>query len=340
MAIKNTVSMQELANELGISKVTVSKALNGKDGVSSELKKKIYETAEKYGYVLPNYGKRKTKKIGIIMGERFNTGNEGRFYIGMCEKIISEFRKYMYSSLMITPNRDTLENDFKALTDPVIFDGLIFLGILDPEIKKKFSEIDVPKVYVDVYDERHQSDSVVTENIYSTYDITDYLIQNGHNDIGFVGTIGSTTSITDRYLGYIRRLIENGVKPKDEWIIPDRDENGVALELKLPNNLPTAFVCNCDETAFELIKVLKSKGIKVPEDISVVGFDNSIYATICEPPLTTVAVNMEKIGQTTVQCINKCMNNRDKKGGEVFRVPGRIIYRSSVREIKEGKECI
>ena len=54
MAIKNTVSMQELANELGISKVTVSKALNGKDGVSSELKKKIYETAEKYGYVLPN----------------------------------------------------------------------------------------------------------------------------------------------------------------------------------------------------------------------------------------------------------------------------------------------
>lgn len=335
MGVKNTVSMQTLADELAISKVTVSKALNGKDGVSEELKKKIFETAEKYGYVLRDYGKRRTRKIAIVMSKRFNTGDDGKFYMGMYDSIISEFGKHSCSSVMLTPDRNTLAADLKMLSAPGAFDGLILLGILESDVERRLDSVDLPKVYVDVYDVTHVSDSVVTENIYSTYELTDVLIRKGHREIGFVGTVGmgSTTSITDRYLGYLRRLLEQGITPRKEWIIPDRDEEGKAIRLEVPEKLPTAFVCNCDETAFRFVKELRVKGLQVPDDISIVGFDDSVYARLSDPPLTTVAVDVDQLGRTAVKKMLKYMEHPEKKGGEVIRIPGKIVYRNSVREI-------
>lgn len=338
MAEKKAVSMQDIADELGISKVTVSKALNGKDGVGEALKKRITELAEKSGYVLPNYGSRKTKKVGIIMSDRFNSGDEGKFYMAMYEKIISELQKSSCTSMMISPNRNSLAGDLQTIKSSGIFDGLIFLGILDWEVKKQLDAVNLPKIYVDVYDETHKSDSVVTENIYSCYEITNYLIHQGHTEIGFVGTVGATTSITDRYLGYVRSMLENNITPKDVWNIPDRSREGEAIPLELPKEMPTAFVCNCDETAFQLVKELTTKGYHIPEDISVAGFDNSIYAQVCSPSLTTVAVDIEEIGKLAARRMIKHMNNPAKKGGGVFRVPGKMIYRESVRNIKNEEQ--
>ncbi len=335
MAARNTVSMQDIADELGVSKVTVSKALNGKDGVGEALKGKIFQCAQKHGYILPDYGQRKAKKVGIIMSNRFNSGDSGKFYMGMYERIITELRKVSCSSIMITPNKESLQGDLETIEKKGIFDGLILLGILEREVREAFDAIPLPKVYVDVYDATHKSDSVVTENIYSTYELTDYLIQKGHSDIGFVGTIGATTSITDRYLGYARGMLERGMVPRREYMIPDRDKEGTAIELELPEKLPTAFVCNCDETAFRLVKALKVRGVQVPEDISVVSFDNDIYAELCEPQLTTVAVNIEEIGKVAAKRMVRYMEKPQKKCGEVYRIPGKIIYRNSVKELNK-----
>lgn len=333
MAVKNSISMQDIADELNISKVTVSKALNGKDGVGEELKKKIFDLAEHYGYMLPDYGQRKAKKVGIIMSDRFNSGDVGKFYMGMYERIINELRKSSCSSMMITPNHDSLKGDIETLETKGMFDGLILLGILDREVREAIDAVSLPKVYVDIYDETHKSDSVVTENVYSSYDMTNYLIQMGYREIGFVGTVGATTSITDRYVGYLRALLENHLQANSEWCIPDRSEDGVALEPALPERLPQAFVCNCDETAFRLVKVLKRQGIRVPEDLAVTGFDNDIYAELCEPQLTTVAVNIEEIGKVAARRMVRYMENPKKRGGEVYRVPGKMIVRDSVRDL-------
>lgn len=336
MAGRKTVSMQDLADMLGISKVTVSKALNGKDGVSEELKEKIFRIAEQYEYVLPHYGSRKAKKVGIIMSERFNAGDEGRFYMGMYEKIIYELRRASCSSMMISPNRDSLTEDIQTVSKTGIFDGLIFLGILDKEVRKRMDAINLPKVFVDVYDETHKSDSVVTENIYSTYEMTRRLILCGHRQIGFVGTVGSTTSISDRYLGYARAMLEQGLELRDSWRISDRKPDNTGMSLDLPDDLPTALVSNCDETAFYLAKELSARGIRIPDDISITGFDNSIYAQLCSPPLTTVAVDIDEIGRVAAKQMIRHMEEPDRKGGEVFRVPGRIICRDSVRNLSDS----
>ena len=106
-----------------------------------------------------------------------------------------------------------------------------------------------------------------------------------------------------------------------------------AIPLLLPEKLPTAFVCNCDATAFKLVQTLKERGICVPEDVSVTGFDDSIYAQLCSPPLTTVAVDTDAIARLAAKRMIKHMNEPQKKSGEVYRIPGKIIYRESVCKI-------
>ncbi|MDR2043988.1 MAG: LacI family DNA-binding transcriptional regulator [Clostridium sp.] len=335
MSVKKTVSMQRIADQLGISKVTVSKALNEKEGVSDELKDKIVRTAKNLGYFLPSYGQRQSKRIGIVVNARFASGSDsGKFYMGMYERIMDELRKISYFGAMVTPDRESIVREIETIERNSMFDGMILLGILDPEVKKRMGAIKLPVIYVDVYDETGQVDSVVTENIYSTYRLGKYLAKLGHEEIGFVGTVGATTSITDRYLGYKRAVIEQGRPVRPEWILPDRTMDGQAIEIELPEELPTAFLCNCDETAFRLVRILKDRGLRVPEDVSVVGFDNDIYATLCEPQLTTVAVNVEDIGRMAARRMKRNIERTRGSDGEVYRIEGKRILRASVRDLK------
>ena len=332
MAERKSVSMQDLADKLGISKVTVSKALNGKDGVGEELKEKIFALARESGYVLPDYGKRKSKKVGIIMSPRFSSGDEGKFYMAMYERIIYELQRASCSSIMISPTTATLPSDMNTIQTRGLFDGLIFLGILDKGVREQIAQIDLPKVYVDIYDRTHKSDSVITENIYSSYELTNYLIQQGHTDIGFVGTVGSTTSISDRYLGYLRRMLEEGISPKNEWRIPDRSEEGIAIPLLLPEKLPTAFVCNCDLAASYLIRKLENEGYRIPEDVSVVGFDNFLYPGLCDIGITTYEVDISEMARRAIHKIVRKIANENYTAG-VFIVDGHVVFKDSVARI-------
>ena len=332
MAERKSVSMQDLADKLDISKVTVSKALNGKDGVGEELKEKIFALARESGYVLPDYGKRKSKKVGIIMSPRFSSGDEGKFYMAMYERIIYELQRASCSSIMISPTTATLPSDMNTIQTRGLFDGLIFLGILDKGVREQIAQIDLPKVYVDIYDRTHKSDSVITENIYSSYELTNYLIQQGHTDIGFVGTVGSTTSISDRYLGYLRRMLEEGISPKNEWRIPDRSDEGIAIPLLLPEKLPTAFVCNCDLAASYLIRKLENEGYRVPEDVSVVGFDNFLYPGLCDIGITTYEVDISEMARRAIHKIVRKIANENYTAG-VFIVDGHVVFKDSVARI-------
>lgn len=328
------VSMQKIADEIGVSKVTVSKALNNKEGVSDELKEKIFKVADRYGYILPDYGQRKTIKIAVIINSRFvSTTDSGKFYMKMYEKIAAGLREYDTFCMMLTPTIETAISDLEMITDKEMIDGVILLGVMDEEVKTIVHRANLPKIYVDIYDDSYQSDSVVSENIYSTCELTEYLIRMGHTSIGFVGTIGSTTSISDRYLGYQRAMLEKRLPLNESWSIQDRNMNGEAITMELPSSLPSAFVCNCDETAYRLVRQLKDRGKRVPDDISVVSFDNDIYAELCEPQLTTVSVNFEQIGKVAAKRIMHKIRNVNKTEGKVYRVPGTIIYRNSVKNL-------
>ncbi|MBS4200434.1 substrate-binding domain-containing protein [Bacillus sp. FJAT-49732] len=336
--MKNNVTMRDIAEKIGVSSVTVSKALNDKEGVSDELKEKIKQLAEKMGYRF-NTAARSMKdglsfNIGVIIPERF-TGLAQSFYLNFYQsisRVLEEQGYYGILHILRAEDEDGLKLPRIYLEQKV--DGFIILGQIKKPYIKKLQTVELPAVFMDFYDDESHMDAVITDNFYGAYDITNYLIRNGHEKIAYVGNIYSTSSIQDRFLGYYKSLLEHHIKLNEKYILNDRDNHGKYIELELPEELPTAFVCNCDQVAHILIAKLKEMGYSVPDDFSVVGFDNDIYATITEPGLTTVEVNIEEMSRTAVVFIHEKIRDKDKKHGRV-QIKGNIIYRDSVKNIKK-----
>jgi LacI family transcriptional regulator len=328
--------MRDIAEKLGVSSVTISKALNDKEGVSDELKEKIKVVAEEMGYRFNTHAKSMKEglsyNLGIVIPERF-TGTTQSFYLQFYQLISKVLDNYHYSGILNILSQD----DEDKLVLPRIYnekkvDGLIFLGQIDKKYVAEIQNIESPVIFLDFYTDQNEIDCVLTDNFYGVYEVTNYLIRNGHRKIAFVGNVHATSSIQDRFLGYYKSLLEHRIDLKDEYVIKDRDELGRYIDINFPTDMPTAFVCNNDEVAYNLINELQKNGIQVPEDCSVVGFDNSIYAKLTDPSLTTVAVDMEEMSKVAVKFIMEKLKNPQKKYGRTF-IKGNIIHRGSVKKI-------
>lgn len=334
------ITMKDIADKLNISKVTVSKALSDKEGVSDDLKAKIKELAAEMGYRY-NASAQAIKSgftfnIGVVVAERF-TGDYRSFYLTFYQYVTKELDKYKYSSIFQVLSEEDEQNLVlpRSYYDRKI-DGLIILGQVSSEYVEILEGSEVPIIFLDFYDEHTEVDSVVSDNFYSAYELTNYLISNKHRNIAFVGSITSTSSIQDRYLGYYKSLLEHKINHYSSNVIDDRDEKGHFIEITFPDPMPTAFVCNCDRVAYELIGHLQAKGYKVPEDVSIVSFDNDIYSTLSTPQITTVDVNMVEMTATVAETMLNKIDNMDKRYGRML-VKGNIIYRDSVKRLEDLK---
>lgn len=328
--------MKDIAEKLGVSSVTVSKALNDKDGVSDELKQRIKDLANEMGYRMNTLAKSMKEgysyNIGVIIPECF-TGGLQSFYLSFYQSVAQVLEEYDYYGIL----QILSQQDEKDLVLPRIYhesrvDGFIVLGQVSRSYVETLQGIQTPVVFLDFYDEHLEMDSVITDNFYGAYKITNYLMHSGHKKIGFVGDIYATSSIQDRFLGYYKSLLEHKIALRQEFIIKDRDEKGKYIELEFPEEMPTAFVCNCDQIAYNVIEKLKQMGYDVPGDISVVGFDNDIFATISTPQITTVEVDVEEMSATAVEYILEKIKMDNREYGRVS-IKGRIIYRESVKQL-------
>ena len=193
---------------------------------------------------------------------------------------------------------------------------------------------DIPAVTIDhICDGRI---SVVSNNIQGMEDLVTYIYKKGHRKIAYVGTLLATESITDRYFGYQKALLELGLEQKKEWVLDDRHIETGKIDtvnmLQLPKDMPTAFVCNCDLTASFLIKKLRENGYRVPEDISVVGFDNYLYPGLSDIRITTYEVDMGEMARRAIHNMIKKITSDNFKGG-VTVVEGRLVLKDSVSHV-------
>ena len=332
--MSKAVSMTELAKIFNVSKVTISNALNDKEGVSPQLKEEIKKKAAELGWRLNSAARNlKTSKsynIGILIAERY-IGNTESYYLGIYGKLSSKFASLGYSCILETINYEKE----KKLELPLMYrdskvDAIMIIGQLNTEYLKMFENINIPILFLDFYNFNINVDSISMDNYTLGYLLTDHLISNGHRNIGFVGNIHSTTSIQDRFLGFYRALLENKITLDYDYVISDRNELGKTIDLSI-KKIPTEFVCNNDHVAFTLIKKLKQSGIKVPEDVSVVAFDNTIFSTISEPTITTVDNNVDNIVELASKVILKKLSC-NKIYGRVLS-QGEIVERNSVKKI-------
>ncbi|NLY48422.1 MAG: LacI family transcriptional regulator [Clostridiales bacterium] len=333
------ITMKDIAKQLGVSTVTVSKALSGKEGVSRDVRELIKKTADEMGYRYNTLGKSmregKSYNIGILTAEHFM--HESAFYSKIYQALIKEMMRFDYFAILEIISG----HDERSLVMPHILrknevDGIIFLGQMQSNYIKMIDSTGIPYIFLDFVDDAFNVDTIISDNVYGSYEITKYLISNGHKKIGFIGNQFATTSITDRYIGFYKAMLENKLEINEEWIISDRDEYGNFIDLKLPKNLPTAFVCNCDKIAYELILLLKKSGVSVPDDVSVVGYDNYVYSVLSDPQITTVEVNVDAMSEMAVaSIIRNCTNPATKSSRKI--ISGKIIIRNSVSNLIDKK---
>lgn len=331
--MQKKISMIDLARKFNVSKVTISKALNDKEGVSEELRKQIKQAAEEMGYRINNVARslrtKKMSNIGLLIAERY-MGINNSYYFGVCGKIIARLNELNYSSIMETLT-EKMENELQL---PLMYndgkiDALVIIGQLKTEYLRLFFDFDIPVIFFDFYINEGDIPSIVIDNFYSGYAITNLLIEKGYQEIGFVGNLYSTSSIQDRFLGFYRALLEQKIIINYNYFISDRDDEGHLINLILPKQMPKAFVCNNDEVAYRLIQILNKNGYHVPNDIAVVAFDNTIYSTISHPSLTTVDNNVDEMVNVACKVILKKISNPNKKYDRIC-IKSRIIERDSI----------
>ena len=335
---KKAVTMSDIAKAMNVSTVTVSKALGDRDGVSAELRERIKQKATEMGYRVHagTHGAKDglTYNIGIIVAKHF-ISDASSFYWIVYRYIVELLLKLNYYGMLeVVNDHNGMEEIPNSVLDHKV-DGLIVLGQLSDEYISKLISHQLPTVFLDFYGSREDADAVLSDNFYGAYMLTSHLIENGHRRIGFLGSIGSTSSIQDRYLGYYKALLENRIPLRQDWVIGDRsNESDIFPEFTLPQDMPTAFVCNCDETAYKLVNQLKNAGYSVPEDISVVGYDNHIYSTICNPRLTTIDVNSRVMSTEAVDIILHKIRDVNYRRGRTL-VTGKLVRRESVKKLTE-----
>ena len=338
MGQKKRVKQEDIARRLGVSIVTVSNALKGKKGVSDEVREKIVRTAQEMGYQSVAREKKNCSSyiVGVAVAEKYV--KEFPFYMDIYQRLAGEAVKKGHLTVLevVTPEKESLEKPFEPFLEKKTA-GLILIG----ELRKEYLQAirrnyDIPVVCVDYYDVYEDLDYIVTDGFNGMACMTDLLLEEGYRDLMFAGTPTATKNITDRYLGYCKALEKAGITEAQENILPDRDfQNGdYRINIELPEKLPEAFVCNCDKTAGILIEKLLEQGVRVPEDVSVVGFDDYKAQLTGNLKLTTYENDERAIAQISMNTLLRRIESGHRAQG-VRIVEGRIVEGNTVKKRRQ-----
>ena len=323
-------TMRDIARAVGTSAVTVSKAMAGRTGMSDGLRMKILKKASEMGYEYPHSSRslpREHLEVGILIPDKYFEADS--FYAEIYKRLVKKLADQGHFGLLelLDPanERDLV---LPSLLTTKHVDGLIMLGEPAKAYYRKVAQAGMPVVFLDFYDEQANADAVAGDNAYGTYRLTSHLIRRGHREIGFVGNIKATSSIMDRFLGYYRAMLLNDLPVREEWIIPDREMTGGLVKPVLPEKLPTALVCNCDMTARMVIDQLQERGYRVPEDLSVTGFDDYPAGSENEIPLSTFRIDTDGMIELAVKTLLERCSGEQKPFGRLV-VGGQPVYRES-----------
>ena len=310
--------------------------------MSDELRDRIVALADEMGYVKRVQNKEKeagkSYNLGVIVAERYIVEKQS-FYWNIYQEISQRaIKKKCFAMIEIVEYSQENDCIMPMLLSENKVDGIIVMGAFG---KKYMNAVkgwtkNFPVLYFDTTDGDEAGDYVVSNNLYGGYNMTNYLLDRGHKNIGFVGTRLMTPSIDDRFFGYLKALMERGIKYRADWIIDDRDniygKMNYDRQFILPKEIPTAFFCNCDKAASLIIRKLEEAGYSVPGDVSVVGFDNFEYDQEADIGITTYEINIGEMAKRAVHIMLHKMQNALYSAG-VFSIQGKIIERESVKKI-------
>lgn len=350
--------MQHIADHLGVSKFVVSKALSGKGGVNEITKDRVIQAASQLGYfnqknaymkrgALPRTsasasgsgsGSSRQSVIVLMPSNRFQT-RDSLYWGKILEGIDRELESLGIGMMTISESR---AEDLSHILNPEGILGLIGVGRIESAMLLEVHRLGIPMVLVDHEDALIPTDTVFANNSDSVMRLCQYLIELGHKQLHFIGDISFSRSFRDRWLGYREALEGNGLTvpgiddPMLQPITVDIEQytsffrEWVSERIKR-KSLPTAMICANDAIALNMLEALQEIGIEVPGQVSVTGFDNIDHMRRIPPPLTTIHVPKEAMGQRAVRKLMERIEHPDQIVEKVL-VSAEIVHRESTRE--------
>ena len=341
------ITIKDMAEMLGISTTTVSNVIHGKTSeVSQKTVERVEKILEEYEYV-PNISARSlTQNSSKIIGVAFKCRKDkyinlftDPFFGELIGALEAEIRARGYFMMTYTSN-DISEIIRNVLTWNV--DGLILVGMLHDDFIRIKSRYKNPTVLIDSYAPREIMNyvNVGLEDEEGAYAITRYLLEMGHRKIAFLADNMEGVDYT-RYLGYQRALADSGLEMEEENLLifhPGTVERESSLrELYYRCKNYTAFMCCSDYYAVLLMNYFMDRGVRIPKDLSITGFDNNLMSRVVRPALTTVGQDVTKKGRLAVEYLLKMIDGIEPAEWDV-KLPTELVIRDSVRAVGQAAE--
>ncbi|WP_404453669.1 catabolite control protein A [Virgibacillus necropolis] len=329
------ITIYDVAREANVSMATVSRVVNGNPNVKPTTRKKVLATIETLGYrpnaVARGLASKKTTTVGAIIPDISSI-----FFAELARGIEDIATMYKYN--IILSNSDQNKDKELQLINTMLekqVDGILFMGgSITNDHVEQFKTSSVPVVLAATYDESNTIPSVNIDYEQAAYEATKFLLDKGNKGIAFIAGQDDTIINEQKYLGYKRAHKDSAIPLIDEYVVKGDytyDSGIEAFEhLHSLNNKPTAIFVSSDEMALGVIHGVQDRGLSVPEDVEVFGFDNTRLASMVRPTLSTIVQPMYDIGAVAMRLLTKYMNKEDVSEKKVV-LPHRIVERNSTK---------
>ncbi len=335
------MNIKQIAQIAKVSPATVSLVLNDRPGVSQQTRQKVWQIIKESGYV----ARRQNGEMGVkgnicfvrYKKEGMVVERNGDFITRVIDGVEFGARKLGYHLTMTNVTNENFADAANKLNHEPI-DGIVFLGTeFDFDQLPILNKIRLPIVVLDNQFTHCEYDAVVMDNVDGVFNAIEHLMGLGHKRIGHLKSSLQISNFAQRNFGFVHALEHYNMEdnPAYTFLLGPTLENAfedMKRHLEEPGcQLPTAFFADNDVIALGAIKALKLKGLRIPQDISVVGFDDLPFGTMMEPPLTTMRILKKRMGQLAVE---RLAAKIDVPAGEILKIliePKLVVRESTAR---------
>jgi LacI family transcriptional regulator len=310
-------SIQDVAKEAGVSTATVSRTFSTPDLLSQQTRRRVIEVADRLNYrprraltvkTTAREGHAVTDTLDafgfLYFASDAETSPINEFYAPALSGAQSEAARLGMHLIIRTAARYTHPHEVPKMFRGQAVAGALLVGAALPDVLEAYAGHLPQSVLIDNRDETGRHDCILSDGFDGVCRATDYLLKLGHRRIGFVLDEPTAPSFRDRRRGYLCALWEAGLTPDPRWIVVgdrgDDIENRLAALLTGPDR-PTALLAANDTNAFAVMKVCRRLGLSIPEDLSLIGFDDIAFSIHAYPPLTTLRVDTALMGRLAVR---------------------------------------
>ncbi|WP_144469170.1 catabolite control protein A [Bacillus pumilus] len=332
----NNVTIYDVAREANVSMATVSRVVNGNPNVKPTTRKKVLEAIDRLGYrpnaVARGLASKKTTTVGVIIPDISSI-----FYSELARGIEDIATMYKYNIILSNSDQNT-DKELHLLNTMLgkQVDGIVFMGgNITDVLVEEFKRSPVPIVLAASVEEQAQTPSVNINYEQAIYDSVQLLVEKGHKRIAFVsGPMSEPINSMRKLAGYKRALEEAGIAFDDVLVAEGDYSYDFGIEslahLLEQSDKPTAVIAATDEMALGVIHGAQDRGVSIPEDLEVIGFDNTRLSLMVRPQLTTVVQPTYDIGAVAMRLLTKLMN-KEQVDDQIVELPHRIEERQSTK---------